>query len=512
MRMRTIACVGLAVLTMGTTAMAQTVTVSQAGGADHSSIQAALDAINATNGVADVIQILDSAAYEEQVVVGGLQPIDQSSGDFIGALVAQNRDPVTIMGPATGERPKFAAPPASLQAYGVFEDDLEDNFNAGLVFFGKDITFENVTIYQPHGNSAYGINGQGVDITFSNCLFQLNPAAPGMGAEEDFINFNNSDRGADYYDDVTNSVLFEDCVIDGTLQDGGKYNNTFAYYHGNDGPGLDGTTGYTSSFTFNGCTIMNFGDDLTRLRARGAGDEDISQIMNDCVIKDNDGNSLNFDGGGIKTVDGCVFSNNVNGPETDPTSDNGAIRIRGRSGRTGDVTIMNSIFSNNASFGASDDPASDKWAAVFIQNDGGDGTVTIDHCTFDGNGTGVRFADAAVRPRTALISNCIFSNHVGAAVSGDAPDGSYVEHADAANLDLTLTNNLFFTNGFAENVDIGNNVGAVGGDPMFAVTDALAPDAFSLSDDSPALGAASDGTDIGAWQSSPSSVRDFMFY
>ncbi len=493
---KTLAVAGIAVLACSA-AFAQTVTVSASGGGNFTSIQAAIDSINATNGVPDIIEILDSATYEEQVVLGGLPPIDQASGTFTQDLMAQNRDPLTLRGPASGDRPTIS--PNSLVAYGVFENDPGDNFEATLVYFGKDITIENVAIQQI-GGGPYGVNAQGVGITFRNCLFEMKPGTGASG--EAAVNFNNSDIASDLFDDVTNDVLFDGCVFDA-----GEEENTSdtVYYHGVSDPGLDGTMNYTSNFVFNNCTFKDYDSNLTRLRARGVGEDDVSQTMTNCVFMDNTGDSLNLDGGGTKIVDGCLFVNNVNGEGTSPDSDNGALHIRGRSGRTGDVTIMNSIFSNNATFLAIDDPAAEQWAAIYVTNDGDDGPLVIDHCTFDTNSVAVRFADTAVRPRTATISNSIFSNNIAAGISADSLSGSYVGSGSEGELSLTITNCLFFNNTF--DYDLGTVSGSVTGDPLYVDTET-----FALADGSPAIGAASDGSDIGAVQTGAASVEDYMLH
>jgi len=527
---RLLALAVVSLLLMGTTVQAETVTVKQDGGADFTSIQAAIDSINATDGDPDVIQILDSAVYEEQVVLGGLPPIDQASGDFIGDLVAQNRDPLTLRGPDSGDRPTISPNAGDIINYGVFEDNPGDNFAAALVYFGKNITIENVNVQQP-GDGPYGVNGQGVEITFRNVLFNMKPGTGGPG--EDYMNLNNSDRVADYYDQTPNDVLFDGCVWDGMMDDGTKYPNTFVYYHGTNGEGVDGVEQKNvTPITFRDCTFMNAGDDLTRLRSYDANQDDVNQSMINCVFKDNEGNSVNFDGGGEKVASRCIFSNNVNGLSADlPQGDNAAIRIRGRSGRTGTVTISNCIFSNNASLDAYADPAGDQWAAVLVNNDGDDGPITIDHCTFDGNGVGVRFADGSARPRTAVISNSIFSNNIGAGITANGLSPSYVGSGAEDALDLTIKNCLFYENQGID-FDLGAADGTVTGDPMYANTDALGNEPFALQEGSPAIDAADDGlmvgtqdvdgsarvegssSDIGAQEygAGPSAVPQYMLY
>ena len=434
------------------------------------SVQAAIDAINPVDGNPDVIRILDGATYEEQVVVGGLPRIVEARGNFIEDLVAQNRDPITIVGPVSGERPTLAATPGTLETFGVFQDNPQDNFLAGVAFFGKNITFENLVIYQPGGEREYGVNGQGKDITFRNCLFKLNPNAAQPG--EALMDFANSARIADYHAGVPNSALFDNCVFDGTTESGdGKYEGNLIYYHGVRHRDPEGTEVYVSSFTFIDTTFTNFAGRIMALRAGGIDKEALHQTMIRCTFSNNDDPTLQFYGGGRKTADRCIFANNLNVDDIDPLQQMAALQVNQRDRQTGDVTISNCLFSNNARVASSSNPNADEFAAVRIDRGEKNGVVVIDHCTFDSNGTAVRFADERAVPRTARISNCIFSNNTGAAVTGDCPKSSYVGHPGQANLALTLKNNLFYNNGFAQHIDIGNNFGAVYADPQFANTD-----------------------------------------
>ncbi len=492
----------VAVMAFGTTAMSQTVTVSQSGGADYTSIQAAIDSIAPTNGVADVIQILDSATYAEQIEVGGPHEVPEVSGDANGGtitdLINSNRDPITLIGMANS--PAVIAPqPGTLASHSVFEDDAEgDNYQATLSYVGSRMTFVNLNIQQL-GGEPYGINGQGIDIEFRDCLFT---GVPGTGAPgESIINFNNSDRIARLYDSVGNDVLFDGCVFDGMLDDGTKADASI-YYHGINSDGLF----VNDSFVFQDCTFTNHSDGLTVLRARNAEEGDVHQSMIDCLFIDNDG-PVSFNGGGNKVADGCLFVNNANGPEVNSTDRTGALVLNGRSGRTGDITITDCIFSNNASFEASQDVADEQWAAVVIGNDGDDGPVAIDHCTFDGNGTAVRFFDPSFRVRTVDITDSIFSNNLVAAMTADGSDGStysYIESGGEANLDLTVANCLFHNNG--QDYDLGAVTGSVSGDPLYADLEN-----FSLQAASPAAGTASDNTNIGAWQEE-AAVENFMVH
>lgn len=491
-----------ALMALGTTVMAQTVTVSQSGGANFTSIQAAIDSIDATNGVADVIQILDSATYAEQLEVGGPHEVPEVSGDANGGtitdLINSNRDPITLIG--TADAPAVISPqPGSLASHSVFEDDAEgDNYQATLSYVGSRITFVNLNIQQI-GGDPYGVNGQGVDIEFRDCLFT---GVPGTGAPgESRVNFNNSDRIARLYDSVGNDVLFDGCVFDGELDDGSKAEASL-YFHGINADGLFSN----DSFVFQDCTFTNMSDDLTALRARNAQEGDVRQVMTNCLFIDNDG-PLSFNGGGEKIADGCKFVNNANGPDVNSTDKTGGLVLNGRSGRTGDITITDCIFSNNASFEVDTDVATERWAAIVIGNDGDDGPVVIDHCTFDGNGVGVRFFDPAFRVRTVDITDSIFSNNAAAAMTADGSDGStysYIESEGEANLNLTVTNCLFSNNGI--DYDLGTVSGSVTGDPMYADMDM-----FSLQAGSPAAGTASDGTNIGAWQE-VSNVEHYSVY
>lgn len=488
--------VALSATLIGLNAQAQTITVG-ASGADFTSLQAAINSIDATNGQADVIEIIDGGDYDEQLVLGGLPPIDAASGAFITDLVNQNRDALVIRG--TGAtKPKIGpSEGGGLVNYGVFENDLGDNFAAGIAFFGKDITIENVEIRQPAGGG-YGLNGQGVELTFSDVLFKPNT----VDQQEDFFNFNNSDGVATLFGGTGNSATFENCEFDGEREDGSLSDSTFLYYHGINEP-----IGVVDSFKFEGCTIKNFAGDFTRLRARAPENCIINQEVINCVFENIQGGGLSVDGAGQKTVDGSVFRNHHNAAGISPDDVNAAILIRGRSGSTGSLTVTNSIFTDIGTSGASD---LENRAAIVIQNDGSNGDIVIDHCTFDGNGTGIRALDNQWRPRTVTVTNSIFSNHAAYGASGDGvlADGafSYVGSGLEEDLALTFTNCLFFNNAVG-NFDIGTETASVTGDPLYA--DVVT---YALSNGSPALGAATDGTNIGAWQEGGTSINEFMLY
>lgn len=495
MKLGRILCpIALALLT-GVAAQAQTVTVNSSGGADFTSIQAAIDSINPTNGQPDIIEIQDGATYTEQIVLGGLPPIDQAAiGSFITDLINENRDPLTIRG--VGAKPVIAPDSANLVAYGVFENDAGDNFNAGIAFFGSGITLENVEIRQPVGNGAYALNGQANDITFRNVLFKPTTTSQ----DEDFFNVNNSSGVADSFGGG-GTYLFEDCVFDGEREDGSK-GNVKVYFHGLD----EVSSPVTSQFTFTNCEFKNTEDELTRLRARGTDFGSIDVNMMDCVFIGNDAKALYLQGAGNYTIENCWFENNTNGEGNSPTSDASTIFLNERDQFVPGLMLKNTVFTNNASNNASASTVDERRAVILVQNgNNGHGDVMIDHCTFDGNGAAIRFFDPNLRDRSATIMNSIFSNNVTAAITGDGNDGTSLSYVpDSIEfLDVTITNCLFFQNGV--DFDAGTDAGTITGDPMYA--DAT----FKLSDGSPASGAATDGTDIGAVQGG-TAVEGYSLY
>ncbi len=497
MKLSRILCPIALVVAAGFTAQAQTVTVNSSGGADFTSIQAAIDSINPTNGEADIIEIQDGATYTEQIVLGGLPPIDQAAiGSFITDLVNQNRDPLIVRG--VGAKPVIWPDSANIVAYGVFENDAGDNFNAGIAFFGDDITLENVEIRQPDGNSAYGLNGQANKLTFKDILFK--PTTSDQG--EDFINVNNSDGVVTLFGNG-GTYTFEDCVFDGENENGAKANAKI-YFHGIN----DLATPMTSVFNFTGCEFKNTNEEVTRLRGRQATQGSIDVNIKDCRFVDNDSKVLYFQGAGNNTIEGSFFENNVNGADVNPLGDDSVVFIRERSQHVPGVTIKNSIFKNNGSTDvAAADPGGEQRAAILIKNGNeGQGDITIDHCTFDANGTAIRFFDPEIRDRSATITNSIFTNNIAAAITGDGNDGTNLSYVpdSVSFLDVTITNCLFFDNGV--DFDAGTDAGTITADPMF-VDDTT----YALSDGSPASGAATDGTDIGAVQGG-TGVEGFMLY
>ncbi|MDP8244607.1 MAG: hypothetical protein P9L94_11040 [Candidatus Hinthialibacter antarcticus] len=495
MKLSRILCPIALALATGLTVQAQTVTVNSSGGADFTNIQAAINSINPTNGQPDIIEVQDGATYTEQIVLGGLPPIDQAAiGSFITDLVNENRDPLIVRG--IGAKPVIWPDSGNLAAYGVFENDAGDNFTAGIAFFGDDITLENVEIRQPDGNSSYGLNGQANKITFKEVLFK--PTTSDQA--EDFFNVNNSDGVVTLFGNG-GTYSFEDCVFDGENEDGVKANAKI-YFHGIS----DLATPMTSVFNFDGCEFKNTNDELTRLRARPASQGSIDINMTNCRFVDNDAKALYLQGNGVNTIDGCWFENNTNGADVNQTSDASTIFVHERDGHSPSLIVKNTVFANNASNNATNNTVDGRYAVILVQN-GNDvsGDITIDHCTFDGNGAAVRFFDPNLRDRKATITNTIFSNNITAGITGDGNDGTNLSYVpDSVEfLDITITNSLFFSNGV--NFDVGTDSGTVSGDPMFA--DAT----FKLSDGSPASGAATDGTDIGAVQGG-TAVEGFMLY
>lgn len=486
--------IALALLT-GVVVQAQTVTVNSSGGADFTSIQAAIDSINPTNGEPDIIEIQDGATYTEQLVLGGLPPIDQAAiGSFITDLINENRDPLTIRG--VGAKPIIASDSANLVEYGVFENDASDRFTAGIAFFGSGITLENVEIHQPAAEGVYALNGQANDITFRSVLFKPTSTV----ADEDFFNVNNSSSVADSYGSG-GTYLFEDCVFDGEREDGSK-GNVKVYFHGLD----EVSSPVTSQFTFKNCEFKNTADELTRLRARAIDQGSIDVNIADCVFRDNDAKALYLQGAGNYTIENSWFENNTNGEDNSPTSDASTIFLNERSQYVPGLMLKNTVFTNNASNNASESTVDERRAVILVQNgDNGQGDVMIDHCTFDGNGAAIRFFDPNLRDRSATITNTIFSNNITAGITGDGNDGTNLSYVpDSVEfLDITITNCLFFQNGV--DFDSGSDSGTITGDPMYA--DAT----FKLSDGSPASGAATDGTDIGAVQGG-TAVDGFMLY
>lgn len=123
---------------------------------------------------------------------------------------------------------------------------------------------------------------------------------------------------------------------------------------------------------------------------------------------------------------------------------------------------------------------------------------------------GAAAADTASNPNLAtdLLAYWALDNASGTSAAGDAgtpfaltlaaaaPGQSVALNHPAAN--VTATNNLFFANDV--NAIPTEDAASLTADPLFAGTGTDADELFSLQETSPALGRATDGSSIGAWQ------------
>lgn len=494
-------------------AMATTKTVGKSG-ADFTSIQAAINSFTQaeiTDGTPDVVEIIDGAEYNEQVVLGGLiaNPDNQSPGYLNAAIeLGLNRDSLTIRGANPNQRPKIN-PTSNGKSYGVFTNDPGDNFVATLSFMGKDFRVENVEILQSSLIDAdqYAVNGQAGNMTFKNVLFAHSGATqPG----EALFNFNNAvDIAGKGFD---NSYTFEDCTFDAAVN--GQRNDfvdTF-YFHGYSaseateaGVNPDDVPCVVS---FNNCKFLN-GETATMIRGRAQANH-IS--FKNCYIAGNK-NGLVGAGKGSFTVEDCVFYNNQN-VETDSNSDIGAVSLNGRDGFTPQLTVRNSLFVKNLSGDADvldgGIGLDSRAAAIRIRNDGTDPDFTIENCTFVDNPVAIRAADKAVRPRKGTVNNCAFVGSNVAVFTADDFADSYLAGGEVTVLNVSGSGNVFDSNhAVVENQDLLPNVKINGTSATVTFTNAAINEADPF-DGPPYL--ITTPTGVGADLSTSSSIPDFMLF
>ncbi len=503
------------VLSVAVTGFATTKTVGKSG-ADYTSIQAAIDSFTSaelSDGEPDVVEIIDGEEYDEQVVLGGLPPIDEASTGFLDEIDAQNRDPFTLRGADPSNRPKINPITIDPVAYGVFNEDIGDNFIATLSFYGKNLTVENIEILQASIIDAdqYGMNGQAHNAVFNNVLFaHQDVVTPG----EALINFNNAVDAAGK--GVDNTYTFNNCEFNGQVGDQ-RGNVDAIYFHGYSQGDADAAgvnlEDVPFQATFDGCTFNN--NDVAMI-IRGRDQANNIEVRNSYLTTNLHG--LRASGKGTFLVESSIFHNNMKQPG-DEGADAGAVETVGRSGFTPELTVTNSLFVDNIDSDLLDGTFgfSSSAAAIRIRNDGTDPPVTIEGCTFVDNPVVIRFVDSAGRARTATVDNCIFQNSNVAVLTADDASGSFFESDDAIddgliqNLTVTGSNNVFDGNNVIveedaklPNVDIQGTESTVTFDnPSINPNDPFAGPPYTV-----ASGAAADvGADFGG-----TSVHDFMIY
>jgi hypothetical protein len=434
------------VVLLGSPAFATTKTVGKSG-ASFTSIQAAVNSFTeaeVTDGVADVVEIIDGAEYDEQVMIGGLipNPDSQANGYLNGVIaLAKNRDPFTLRGADPNNRPKINPVNVAATAYGVFTNDPGDNFVASFSFMGKDITVQNVQIIQSSELSEqYCMNGQAGNMVFENVLFaHEGEISPG----EDLINLNNAhDIAAEGFD---NSYTFVDCTFDGTFLDMRNSNSMF-YFHGYsagdaaaDGVNLDDIP---VRVTFDGCSFIN-NETATNIRGR---DQANHLIVKNCYLTGN-AHGIRATGRGSVTIENSIFYQNQNMID-DASKDFGAVEIGERNSHTPALVLKNSLFVDNLiedfEFLEGTIGLDSRSAAVRFWNGNTNADFMIERCTFVNNPVALRFADTSARARKGTVDNCVFVNSNVAVLTGDDAGGGYLNSGLPAELlEISGSGNIF---------------------------------------------------------------------
>lgn len=509
----------LLALAMALNAGATTKTVGKSG-ADFTSIQAAIDSFTeaeVTDGQPDVVEIIDGAEYDEQVVIGKLVADPEGTGQSEGYLnaaidLAKRSDPFTLRGRDAGSRPKINPVNVEGLPYGVFTNDPTDHFVATLSYLGKNITIENIEIIQSSVilDEQYGINGQAGNMVFRNVLFAHGgDTQPG----EALINFNNAIDLAGQ--GIDNSYTFENCTIDAAVN--GERNGAVdtIYFHGYsqgdaDAAGIDPAS-VPANIKFVNSEFLNSD---TAMIIRGRAQANNVTVQNCYIAKNNHG--LRASGKGTFVVENCIFHDNMN-IAGDIDNDLGAVETVGRDGFTPALTIKNSLFVDNMSGdapGMSGTVGFDsRAAAVRIQNDGTDPDVTIENCTFVNNPIAIRFADGSARPRKAAINNNIFQKSNVAVLTASDAQQSYFTAGDLIDvLVVNGANNVFDGNAVVvednpklPNVKLEGTEAAV----TFTNTTIDPADPFA---GPPYLVASGAPAGVGADLSGGTSVSEFMLY
>lgn len=500
---------------------ATTKTVGKSG-ADFTSIQAAIDSFTEaelTDGTADVVEIVDSAEYDEQVVIGGLIADPEGSGQTEGYLdeaiaLAKQQDSFTLRGSDPTNRPKINPITEGLP-YGVFTGDPSDNFIATFSYMGMNFTVENVEILQSSiiADDQYGINGQAGNAVFKNVLFgRSGDKQPG----EALLNFNNDVSLAGQ--GIDNSYTFIDCTFDGAVSGERNEDADTFYFHGYTAD--DATTAGVNiddvpvNVAFENCKFLN---SSTATMIRGRDQANHVTVKNSYVS----GNQRGFraSGKGSFTVDSCIFYNNMQ-IVGDADSDVGAIQTVERNGYTPELSVTNSIFIKNLS----DDfdslqglPGIDfRGAAIRIVNGGTDSDITVERCTFVDNPIAIRFADTSGRPRNAIVNNNIFQNCNSSILTADDATDSYFNSVASGDpvesLVVTGTGNIFDGNfALVEFNDLLPNVHLDGTTATVTFSNSTIDpeDPFAVP---PYLVATGAPSGVGADLSGSTAVSDFMIY
>lgn len=500
---------------------ATTKTVGKSG-AQFTSIQKAIDSFTEaelTDGTADIVEIIDSADYDEQVAIGGLIADPEGSGQAAGYLdaaieLAKKRDPFTLRGKDAANRPKIN-PVTKGIPYGVFTGDPGDNFVATFSYLGKDITVENVEILQSSivADEQYGINGQAGNTTFKNVLFaHSGDKQPG----EALLNFNNAvDIAGVGFD---NSYQFIGCTFDAAVN--GERNGAVdtIYFHGYsqgdaDAAGVN-VNDVPVNVAFDDCKFLN-GDTVAMIRGRAQANH---VTVKRCYVSGNN-HGFRASGKGTFTIQDSIFHNNMQ-IVGDADNDLGAVETVGREGFTPALTVKNSLFIDNLS----DDFDSLKGllglefraAAIRTQNDAANPDLTVENCTFVNNPIAVRFTDASARARKASINKNIFQNCNSSVLTADDKNDSYFKSVaidtPVESLVVNGGDNIFDGNYvIVENGNLLPNVKLQGSEAKvtFGKTTIDAADPFA----GPPYGVASGApTGVGADLSGGTGVSDFMIF
>ncbi|MEW6234377.1 MAG: hypothetical protein AB1656_03230 [Candidatus Omnitrophota bacterium] len=497
---------------------ATTKTVGKSG-AQFTSIQKAIDSFTeaeVTDGTPDVVEIIDSAEYDEQVMIGGLIPdpdlkFPETQTGYLDSVIAltAKRDPFTLRGKDPANRPKINPVSPTPVTYGVFTNDVTDHFIATFSYLGININVENIEILQSSVIDAdqYGMNGQAGQATFKNVLFAHSGDA---SAGEALINFNNAaDIAGQGFD---NSYYFVDCAFDGAIN-GERSEINSIYFHGyTSGDATEAGVNIediAANMTFENCKFLNAEEPMV-IRGR---DQANNVTLKNCFFSNNLHGARGA-GKGSLMVENCIFTKNAI-QTGDFENETGAVETAGRSGFTPSVTVKNSLFVDNFNRDEVGDLGiNSKVGSILIKNDGTDPDVSIEQCTFVNDPIAIRFHDASGRPRKATVNNNIFKNAF-IVLTADAYFGNNADANDDGLIQNVIANgsgNIFDANKVVveeqdklPNVKIqGSDASVVFNNPAIATDDPFSGPPYKVASGAP--------VGVGADLSPSTTVGEFMLY
>jgi hypothetical protein len=339
--------------------------------------------------------------------------------------------------------------------YGLDYSDPSDAFFASIVVASRDVTLDGIEIRYVGTVAPYGINGQGSEWTFQDCLFSYRSTAGGM---DDFFNMQNITRDLSVVDPLIgfdNTYVFDGCVLDLTNPDNNDYLDHQFIYMGGLQAHAPAPSANVQSCVFNNTIFRNAKGFIGEMRGHGtAGPDQLVLGWKDITISNCFAENMTVEDRAIFNPEGYTegwnFLNNV------MSVGHGVVDVSNRGGRG--PGIMN--FANNIFVGPGNAPASH--AILRMVNNGTGNDIKIINNTFFNYGLNPAILCTGAIPGTYLIANNIFEG------STEVAQGIAIDGQNFATLTVSLVNNGFFNNTTNVNgVPSGGEAGSVTTDPAF---------------------------------------------